>query len=106
MELTPTYQHLPRLAAGSAESIEHLESEGFVVIAGALDPDETVRAVDLTWAFLEGLGTGIDRDDPATWADDRWPVAVHGGIIPSQGIGHSEAQWFIRSVPAVKSVVA
>ncbi|MDG1876887.1 MAG: phytanoyl-CoA dioxygenase family protein [Acidimicrobiales bacterium] len=106
MTLEPTYRHVPRLAVGSAESIEHLESEGFVVLASALDPDQTAHAVELTWAFLEGLGTGIDRCDPATWADDRWPVAVHGGIIPSQGIGHSEAQWFIRSVPAVKEAFA
>ena len=71
MELTPTYQHVPRLAAGSAESVEHLESEGFVVIAAALDPEQTVRAVDLTWDFLEGLGTGIDRDYPL-WRYCLW----------------------------------
>lgn len=102
MQLDPVYRDVQRFAAGSAESIDHLDSEGFVVIAGALSADETSTALDLTWDYLEGLGTGIDRSDPATWGDDRWPVAVHGGIIPSQGIGHSAAQWFIRSVPNVK----
>ena len=102
MQLEPIYREVPRLAAGSAESMAHLDSQGFVVIAGALSPDETAQALDLTWDYLEALGTGIDRHDPATWDDDRWPVAVHGGIIPSQGIGHSAAQWFIRAVPDVK----
>lgn len=102
MQLEPMYREVPRLAAGSEESVAHLESEGFVVIAGALSPVQTSEALDLTWEFLEGLGTGIDRNDPDTWDDARWPVAVHGGIIPSQGIGHSAAQWFIRAVPAVK----
>ncbi|NCG39140.1 MAG: hypothetical protein GWP48_16690 [Actinobacteria bacterium] len=102
MQLDPIYREVPRLRAGSAESMAHLESQGFVVIAGALSPDETAQALDLTWDYLEALGTGIDRHDPATWDDDRWPVAVHGGIIPSQGIGHSAAQWFIRAVPDVK----
>ncbi len=102
MKLEPTYREVPRLEAGSQASLDHLESEGFVVIAGALSASETATALDLTWDYLESLGTGIDRTDAATWDDDRWPIAVHGGIIPSQGIGHSAAQWFIRSVPAVK----
>ena len=102
MQLEPIYREVPRLAPGSAESMAHLDSQGFVVIAGALSPDETAQALDLTWDYLEALGTGIDRHDPTTWDDDRWPVAVHGGIIPSQGIGHSAAQWFIRAVPDVK----
>jgi hypothetical protein len=106
MQVEPVYTHVPRFAAGSAESVEHLSSEGFVVIANALSESENAEALSLTWDYLEQLGTGIDRTDAATWDDDRWPVAVHGGIIPSQGIGHSEAQWFVRSVPNIKSSFA
>jgi hypothetical protein len=51
-------------------------------------------------------GTSIHRRDPSTWSDDRWPTAVHGGIIPSQGIGNSAAQWFIRLVQAIKETFA
>lgn len=104
--LEATYTHVERFPAGSDESLAFLDEHGFVVIANALTSTEADRALDLTWAYLEGLGTGIDRNDPATWTDDRWPVSVHGGIIPSQGIGHSEAQWFIRSVPQVKQAFA
>lgn len=102
-ELTPVYTHVPRLAAGSRESLDHLESEGFVVIANALSSAEAAHALNLTWDYLEQLGTGIDRNDAATWGDDRWPIAVSGGIVPSQGIGHSAAQWFVRSVPAIRT---
>jgi ectoine hydroxylase-related dioxygenase (phytanoyl-CoA dioxygenase family) len=105
-ELVSQYVHVPRLEAGSKESLEHLESEGYVVIKNALSSREADHALDLTWDFLEELGTGVDRTDTSTWGDDRWPVNVHGGIIPSQGIGHSAAQWFIRSRPAVKSAFA
>ncbi|MFK8024089.1 MAG: phytanoyl-CoA dioxygenase family protein [Ilumatobacter sp.] len=105
-QLTPEYVHVPRFPAGSPESVEHLESEGYVVIANALSSDEADRALELTWEYLENLGTGVDRRDITTWGDDRWPVNVHGGIIPSQGIGHSAAQWYIRSVPAVKQAFA
>jgi hypothetical protein len=77
-----------------------------VVLAGALSADECATALDLTWDYLEGLGTGVDRTDWTTWDDDRWPTAVHGGILPGHGIGHSAAQWFIRGVPAVKKTFA
>jgi hypothetical protein len=104
--IEPRYAHVPRLEAGSVESVEHLRDEGFVIIANALDADAAAQALDLTWDWLEGLGTGIDRTDSSTWDDDRWPVAVHGGIIPSQGVGQTAAQWFIRSAPAVKQSFA
>lgn len=105
-ELAPQYMHVDRFAAGSPASLSYLDTHGFVVIAGALSGSETAQALSLTWDYLEELGTGIDRNDVATWDDDRWPVAVHGGIIPSQGIGHSAAQWFIRSIPSVKQSFA
>ena len=105
-QLEASYTHVKRFAAGSDESLAFLDENGFVVIAHALTSPEAEHAAGLTWDYLEGLDTGIDRADPTTWTDDRWPVAVHGGIIPSQGIGQSEAQWFIRSVANVKRAFA
>ena len=105
-QLTHRYTHVERFEAGSPASTAYLAEHGFVVVAEALDQAQTATALRMTWEYLEGLGTGIDRNDPTTWGDDRWPVSVHGGIIPSQGIGHSEAQWFIRTTPAVKQAFA
>jgi len=101
-QLTPIYTHVPRFEAGSQESLDHLESEGYVVIANALSPAEAQQSLDLTWDYLEQLGTGIDRNDMSTWGDDRWPIVTSGGIVPSLGIGHSAAQWFTRSIPSIK----
>lgn len=104
--LAPVYAHVERFAPGSPESAAYLDEHGYVVIAGALSPGEAARAIDLTWDYLEELGTGVDRRDVSTWDDDRWPTAVHGGILPGHGIGHSAAQWFIRGVPNVKRAFA
>ncbi len=104
--IEPTYVHVERFAPGSPESLAYLHEHGYVVIAGALSPAECGAALDLTWDYLEELGTGIDRHDWTTWGDDRWPTAVHGGILPGHGVGHSAAQWFIRSAPAVKQAFA
>lgn len=104
--LAPTYKRVPRFAPGSKESVAYLEEHGYVVIANALSTEEAKHALDLTWDYLEQLGTGVDRNDVTTWDDDRWPTAVHGGILPGHGIGHSAAQWFIRGVPGVKRTFA
>jgi hypothetical protein len=104
--IEPTYFHAPRLPAGSPESVAYLAEHGYAVIASVLDADACAHALGLTWDYLEGLGTGVDRHDPATWDDERWPTAVHGGILPGHGIGHSAAQWFIRAQPKVKATFA
>jgi len=104
--LAPVYSRVPRFSAGSPESMVYLLEHGYVVIAEILSADESRHALNLTWDYLEGLETGIDRDDIETWDDDRWPTAVHGGILPGHGIGHSQAQWFIRSAPGLKKAFA
>ncbi len=104
--IEPSYVHVPRFPAGSPQSVAYLEEHGYVVIASVLDAAGCKRGLDLTWDYLEGLGTGVDRNDPVTWDDDRWPTSVHGGILPGHGIGHSAAQWFLRSAPAVKAAFA
>ena len=100
------YQEVPRFQPGSRAGVDYLEEHGYVVIASALSAAEVDQAMDLLWIYLEELGTGVDRHDVATWGDDRWPTAVHGAIIPSQGIGHSAAQWYIRDRGKVKESFA
>ncbi len=97
-----SYQEVPRFDPGSSESIEYLDEQGFVVIGNALSTGQAGHAVAMLWDYLEG----IDRNDVDTWDDDRWPTAVHGGILPSYGIGHCAAQWFIRDVEGVRDSFA
>ena len=96
------YKNVPRFESGSDESIEYLEEQGYVVIKNALSSSEAAKTLELLWDYLEGLDTGIDRNDVSTWGDERWPTCAHGGIMPSYGIGHSEAQWYLRGIPNVK----
>lgn len=100
------YQHVPRFEPGDPAGIDYLEEQGYVVIAHALTEDEASEAVSKMWNYLEQLGTGIDRHAPHTWDNERWPTVVHGGILPGHGIGHCEAQWYIRDIPAVKKSFA
>jgi len=104
--ITITYQPVTRFEVGDPAATDYLEKEGFVVFAGALTENEADRAMTLLWDYLEGLGTGVDRNQIETWDDDRWPTTVHGAILPSYGIGHTAAQWYIRDIPSVKEAFA
>jgi len=101
-----SYAEVPRFPPGSRESVAYLEAHGYVVIRAALSQSQASKAMSLLWDYLEALGTGIDRRNVDTWDDDRWPTAAHGGILPSFGIGHCAAQWFIRDVANVKASFA
>lgn len=100
------YTQVPRLQPGSRESVAYLQEHGYVVIANALNSQQAEDALSGLWDYLEGLETGIDRHDVQTWGDDNWPTEVHGGILPSYGIGHCQAQWFIRDIAKVKKSFA
>ena len=100
------FKKVPRFQAGSKDALDYLEEEGFVVFASVLDSHQTDHALDLLWDYLEELGTGIDRKNKDTWSDDRWPTAVHGGILPSYGVGHSKMQWYVRDIDDVKACFA
>ena len=100
------FAEVPRFTPGDPAALEFLDQQGYVVFAEALSARQAHTALHKIWDYLEQLGTGINRDDPTTWDNDRWPTAVHGGILPSHGIGHSDAQWYIRDVGQVQQCFA
>ena len=40
---------------------------GFVVLKNILSKEEVEKAEEAFWEWLEGLGSGIKRNDPSTW---------------------------------------
>ena len=104
--ITIKYQPVSRFEVGDPLACNYLDREGFVVFRNVLAQSEADRAMALLWDYLEGLGTGIDRSRIDTWDDDRWPTTVHGAILPSYGIGHAAAQWYIRDIPNLKKAFA
>ena len=61
------YKHVPRFDSGSDQSVDYLESEGYVIIKNALTVNEASKTLDLLWDYLENLGSGLDRTNPLTW---------------------------------------
>ncbi|CAF1458425.1 unnamed protein product, partial [Didymodactylos carnosus] len=82
------------------QGIEYLNENGYAVFADVLAPDEITANIDLFWEYLENLPAPyhIRRDESQTW-DAAWPGLTHVGIMPSDGIPHSQFMWCVRGNP-------
>ena len=67
---------------------------------GRQDCDQYVASL---WDWLEGLGTGIQRSDPDTWTQDRWPP-TYRGILNSLEIAHQSFVWRVRKHERLRKV--
>eukprot|EP00092_Neocalanus_flemingeri_P006691 GFUD01007227.1.p1 GENE.GFUD01007227.1~~GFUD01007227.1.p1 ORF type:complete len:316 (-),score=94.54 GFUD01007227.1:19-966(-) len=87
--------------------LSQLDTSGYTVIAGVSDNEQVLHARSLVWDWLECLGTGIERDKPATWQDEAWPdwpgIKKYGSC-KSRGAAHLGATWYLRGLPRLKEV--
>lgn len=92
-----TSGHAPyRFAFDSSAWRKHLEDEGYVVVAGAMTPDEVKTAKDLLWTDIEAHH-GISRADSETWKN--WRLSRTGldtAVVQDPGA------WYVRACPGVK----
>lgn len=76
--------------------IHHLNNEGYAVVPNVLTREQCDQIIDQAWEWLQALGTGIQREDPTTWTNDRWPQNFNG-IIQRYRIGHAPFAWRART---------
>jgi len=87
--------------------LQHLDREGYAVVAGIANPSDMTRAEDLLWEFLEEK-TAWKRNDPKTWTDSALEEigSVHNGLVNGAGMGQSDFLWYLRTLPRVREVFA
>lgn len=91
-----TYEHVPRLPAGSPELHAYMQEHGFAIAASVLPQAKVEKALEMIWDTIEARSDGkIDRNDASTWDAGPFGVDVH-----------SEALWFVRGQPEVAAVWA
>ena len=78
------------------------------VVADVLSPEEVSTAISKLWDFMEGMGTGIDRDDIGSWNNSNWMENSEpgSGLMSQHGLGHAEALWYVRGIPKLKDAWA
>ncbi|KAK9828670.1 hypothetical protein WJX72_001442 [[Myrmecia] bisecta] len=87
------------------EAAACLKEHGWAVIEGILPPDVCQEYVNSVWDWLESLGTGISRENPASWDHTRWPESFRG-IINTLEVSHQDFVWRVRSHPRLVQVFA
>lgn len=91
-------------ASADVPWLAQLRDRGFAVVEGVLDAAAAAAYVGEFWDWLEALGTGLRRADPATWAArDAWPFASRG-IIEYPCVAQAPFVWRLRAEPAVVKV--
>eukprot|EP00746_Dinoflagellata_sp_MGD_P004688 gnl/MRDRNA2_/MRDRNA2_109067_c0_seq1.p1 gnl/MRDRNA2_/MRDRNA2_109067_c0~~gnl/MRDRNA2_/MRDRNA2_109067_c0_seq1.p1 ORF type:complete len:405 (+),score=72.13 gnl/MRDRNA2_/MRDRNA2_109067_c0_seq1:92-1306(+) len=85
--------------------LEHLDKEGYAVIAGVADAENIARAEALLWEFIEQKTTW-KRDNPETWTDAAFDGigSVARGLVNGAGMGQSDFLWYLRTLPSVHKV--
>mmetsp|Transcript_67298 Transcript_67298/g.156234 ORF Transcript_67298/g.156234 Transcript_67298/m.156234 type:complete len:381 (+) Transcript_67298:63-1205(+) len=94
---------VPRFELEDPGWLEHLDREGYAVVASVASPGEIAHAKDLLWNFLE-TATACRRDLPETWSDEECQRVgnVRTGFVNQAGIGQSDFMWYIRTLPRVR----
>lgn len=78
----------PYLDTNLEESKELLKSG--VTIVDVCPPDVAMELNSGIWDEIEGLGTGINRNDPKTWGNDTW-MQTTKGLVQNQKSGMRKA---------------
>ena len=74
------------------------------MVPGVLSQPEVQTCLSLTWDWLESLGSGLERSDPATWTDNNWPGEFSSGITVQCGSNQQPSLWYIRGHLGVQQV--
>ncbi len=59
------------------------------------------RTKKSTQKAKEKLPNCVDRYNPSTWVDKKWPMNINTGII-KEYIGQSKFMWYIRTLPNIR----
>lgn len=73
----------------------NLKKYGYCVVENVFTDNECDNTINQMWEWLEGLGTGIKRNDKTSWNNKNWPINSHQGMI-QHTLGQEEFIWKIR----------
>jgi len=81
----------------------HLRVHGYAVIPAVLSEDKIASYKSSFWDWMESFGSGIDRNDQATWKTANWPQSIRG-LIQHYSVGHAKFVWDLRTEKKVLEV--
>eukprot|EP01119_Soliformovum_irregulare_P018889 TRINITY_DN5881_c0_g2_i1.p1 TRINITY_DN5881_c0_g2~~TRINITY_DN5881_c0_g2_i1.p1 ORF type:complete len:339 (-),score=65.11 TRINITY_DN5881_c0_g2_i1:30-986(-) len=103
MEIDQGVEFNPIIEGEPPAWVNHLKENGWAIVPGVVSPERCAEYESRFWDWLEHWNTGIDRNDPQSWDEARWPASVHG-IYQQYAIGHQQFVWDARCEPAIIDV--
>lgn len=98
----------PRFLLDDPAWLNHLNAEGFAVLANVVSEEQLGQACCLLWDFLEANSGPAPwrRSSPETWTDEalRNIGCPLRGLVNGAGMGQSDFLWFLRTLPRVRQV--
>jgi ectoine hydroxylase-related dioxygenase (phytanoyl-CoA dioxygenase family) len=73
----------------------YLREYGYCIVENVFTNEECQDYINGCWDWLEGLDTGIDRNNNKTWNNNNWVLNYKQGMI-SHTVSHSEFLWKVR----------
>lgn len=96
----------------SLEGIDHgdfrddLAANGYVVVKGALSPEQAVAYQRKAFDWLTSFGTPLNLEDNSTWTTDNLPVQTKLNTFESYCVVHERFMWDIRQEDGITSPFA
>ena len=78
----------------------YLKKYGYCVVENVMTKEFCEKIVNDMWSWLENLGTGIKKDNPASWNNDNWPYNLRNGML-QHTLGQEEFMWLVREHPNI-----
>lgn len=96
-----------RFDVGDPRAMAYLEEHGYVVMKSVANAEQLQHAEQLIFRFM-GEHAGWKQNDPDSWTDEGlMKVSANGlanGLINKRGAGQSDLDWYVRTLPSVRSV--
>ena len=69
---------------------------GWVVVPRVLSEEVANQYANRAYSWVEGLGSGFDRNDPSTRTLDKLHYFIKGGLTNRYGVAHEQFVWDVK----------
>ena len=81
----------------TGEWLNHLETEGYVVLAEAISPELAEKAKTMFLNEIHTISPGFNPVEPTTWTTENTPIVWGKGSATFKGMAQSDSNWLLRT---------
>eukprot|EP01132_Coremiostelium_polycephalum_P011540 gene11540-14134_t len=82
---------------------KELYLNGWAIVKNVVPKERVEHYRSEFWTWMEGFGTGINRNSKSTWNNESWPPSLHG-ILHGYSFAHNQFLWDMRSEESIINI--